>query len=158
MDVHRLVDGLPLWLGGVLIPHDRGLEGHSDGDVVVHAVVDALLGATGRGDIGEWFPSSDPRWRGARSTDLLAHVWSTLRSEGWRIENVDVTVLAREPRLAPHRAAMRVALARALETTEGAVSVKATTTDGLGAVGRGDGIMAQAVALLSRTEPNSTRR
>lgn len=149
MDVHALADGVPLWLGGVLIPHPRGLAGHSDGDAAVHAVVDALLGATGRGDIGEWFPSDDPRWRGTRSTDLLRQVWSTLAGDGWYLENVDLTIVATEPRLAPHRPAMRAALADALGCPTEAVSVKATTTDGLGALGRGEGVLAFAAALLS---------
>jgi 2-C-methyl-D-erythritol 4-phosphate cytidylyltransferase/2-C-methyl-D-erythritol 2,4-cyclodiphosphate synthase len=150
LDAHAFADGVPRWLGGVQIAHPRGLAGHSDGDAAVHALVDALLGAAGRGDIGEWFPASDERWRGARSTDLLARVWGSLAGEGWRLENADLTLVAREPRLAPHRAAMRQALAAALGCGSEAISVKATTTDGLGAVGRGEGVLALATALLSR--------
>jgi 2-C-methyl-D-erythritol 2,4-cyclodiphosphate synthase len=133
----------------VLIPHSRGLAGHSDGDAAVHATIDALLGAAGRGDIGEWFPPGDERWRGARSTDLLRQVWQALATSGWRLENVDLTIVASEPRLAPHRPAMRQALAAALDCPPEAVSVKATTTDGLGAIGRAEGVLAFAAALLS---------
>src|SRR5205085_12643796 len=114
VDVHAFAEGVPLWLGGILIPHSRGLVGHSDGDAAVHALIDALLGAAGRGDIGEWFPSSDERWRGARSTEMLRHVWTALHADGWRLENVDVTLIASEPRLAPYRYQMRQALADAL--------------------------------------------
>ena len=150
VDVHAFAEGVPLWLGGVLIPHTRGLAGHSDGDAAVHAVIDALLGAAHRGDIGEWFPSSDARWRGAASLDLLRHVWRALDTEGWRLGNVDVTLVASEPRLAGHRAGMCVAIASALGCAVDAVSVKATTTDGLGAIGRAEGVLAMATALLER--------
>lgn len=149
MDVHAFAAGVPLWLGGVQIPHERGLAGHSDGDAAVHAVVDALLGAAGRGDMGEWFPPTDERWRGARSTELLRQVWSTLQAEGWRLENVDVTVVASQPRVAPYRAAMRRVLAEALDVPDTTVSVKATTSDGLGALGRAEGVLAHAVVLLT---------
>ena len=148
VDVHAFADGVPLWLGGILIPNPRGLAGHSDGDAAVHALIDALLGAAGRGDIGEWFPSTDERWRGARSTDLLRHVWSTLYSDDWRLENVDLTLVASEPRLAPYRYPMRQALADILGCSVFQVSLKATTTDGLGALGRAEGILAMATALL----------
>ena len=151
LDVHAFAEGVPLWLGGVHIPHARGLAGHSDGDAAVHAVIDALLGAAGRGDTGEWFPSTNDQWRGARSTDLLQHAWSALAAAGWRLENVDLTIVASEPRLAPHRLAMRQALAAALGCPLEAVAVKATTTDGLGALGRAEGVLAFAAALLSRT-------
>ncbi|HLZ31893.1 MAG TPA: 2-C-methyl-D-erythritol 2,4-cyclodiphosphate synthase [Chloroflexota bacterium] len=150
LDVHALELGVPLWLAGVLIPHDRGLAGHSDGDVAIHALIDALLGAAGRGDIGEWFPSDDPRWSGQRSTLMLAHVWADLQGAGWRLANADLTVVAAEPRLAPYRAQMRSALAAALGCGVERVSLKATTTDGLGALGRAEGILASAVALLVR--------
>lgn len=150
VDIHAFAPGVPLWLGGVLVAHDSGLAGHSDGDVVAHAVIDALLGAAGRGDIGDWFPSTDERWRGAPGTDLLRRVWSTLSADGWHIENVDITVVAAQPRLAPHRQAMRAALAGALSVSLDAVSLKATTSDGLGAVGRAEGILAFASTLLSR--------
>ena len=149
VDVHAFAEGVPLWLGGVEIPHTRGLVGHSDGDAAVHAVIDAVLGAAGHGDIGEWFPSTDERWRGARSVELLRQVWSTLAAAGWRVENMDITIVAREPRLAPYRDAMRETLASALGVLPNVVSMKATTTDGVGALGRGEGILALATALLS---------
>lgn len=152
VDVHAFADGVPLWLGGIHIPHPRGLAGHSDGDAAIHALIDALLGAAGRGDIGEWFPSSDERWRGVRSSELLRHVWDELYSHGWRIENVDLTIVASEPRLAGHRYPMRQALSDALSCAIGQVSLKATTTDGLGALGRGEGVLAMATALLRRYE------
>ena len=148
VDVHAFAEGVPLWLGGILIPHPRGLAGHSDGDAAVHALIDALLGAAGRGDIGEWFPSSDERWRGARGTELLRHVWTALHADGWRLENVDVTIVASEPRLATYRYQMRLTLADALECSITQVSLKATTTDGLGALGRAEGVLAMATALL----------
>src|SRR5438132_13845237 len=110
VDVHAFADGVPLWLGGILIPHGRGLAGHSDGDAATHALIDALLGAAGRGAIGEWFPSTDERWRGSRSTDMLRDVWMSLQSDGWRLENADLTIVAAEPRLAPYRAQMQPAL------------------------------------------------
>jgi len=150
LDVHAFEDGVPLWLGGVLIPHTRGLAGHSDGDAAIHALIDALLGAAGRGDIGEWFPSGDERWRGVRSTEMLRQVWNELKKDGWRLENADVTIVAAEPRLTPHRAQMRSALAESLGCEVERISVKATTTDGLGAIGRAEGILASAVALLAR--------
>ncbi|HEX8969226.1 MAG TPA: 2-C-methyl-D-erythritol 2,4-cyclodiphosphate synthase [Chloroflexota bacterium] len=152
VDVHAFAEGRPLWLGGILIPHPRGLAGHSDGDVAIHALIDALLGASGRGDIGEWFPPTEPRWRGARSTDLLRHVWTALRSDGWGVHNIDLTLVAAEPRLGPYRQPMRQALADALGYSIGQVSLKATTTDGLGALGRGEGILALATALLWRED------
>jgi 2-C-methyl-D-erythritol 2,4-cyclodiphosphate synthase len=141
-----------LWLGGVLIPHPRGLVGHSDGDAVVHALIDALLGAASRGDIGDWFPSTEERWRGARSTDLLRHVWADLAAQDWWLQNADLTIVASEPRLAPFRQPMRQALADALNCPVGKISVKATTTDGLGALGRAEGVLASATVLLSLNE------
>jgi 2-C-methyl-D-erythritol 2,4-cyclodiphosphate synthase len=149
LDVHAFADGVPLWLGGVLIPHPRGLAGHSDGDAVVHALIDALLGAAGRGDIGDWFPSTDQRWRDARSTELLRHVWRDLSAQDWRLENADLTIVASEPRLAPFRQPMRQALADVLSCSIGQIGVKATTTDGLGAIGRAEGVLATATVLLS---------
>jgi 2-C-methyl-D-erythritol 2,4-cyclodiphosphate synthase len=148
VDVHTFADGIPLWLGGIQIRHQRGLAGHSDGDAALHAVIDALLGATGRGDIGEWFPSTDERWRGARGTDLLRQVWSNLYADGWRVENLDVTIVASEPRLAPYRYQMRQVIADVLGCSIDQVSLKATTTDGLGALGRAEGILALATGLL----------
>jgi 2-C-methyl-D-erythritol 2,4-cyclodiphosphate synthase len=150
LDVHALEAGRRLVLGGVEIPHDSGLAGHSDGDALVHAIVDALLGAAARGDIGQWFPSSDQRWAGADSTLMLQHVVGTLRAEGWQIVNVDATVIAQQPQIGPHVTAMRERLAGVLGLPVDAVSVKATTTDHLGALGRAEGIAAQAVALLLR--------
>jgi 2-C-methyl-D-erythritol 2,4-cyclodiphosphate synthase len=152
LDVHAFAPGIPLWLGGVLIPHPRGLVGHSDGDAVVHALIDALLGAASRGDIGDWFPSTEERWRGARSTDLLRHVWTDLTAQDWWLQNADLTIVASEPRLAPFRQPMRQALADALNCPVGKISVKATTTDGLGALGRAEGVLASATVLLSLNE------
>jgi len=152
LDVHAFAAGIPLWLGGILIPHSRGLAGHSDGDAVVHALIDALLGATGRGDIGDWFPSTDERWRGVRSTELLRTVWQDLSGQDWWLQNADLTIVASEPRLAPFRQPMRQALADALSCPVGKISVKATTTDGLGAFGRAEGVLATATVLLSLNE------
>lgn len=151
LDVHALAAGRRLVLGGVEIPHDAGLAGHSDGDALVHAVVDALLGAAARGDIGQWFPSSDARWAGADSLELLRIVVEALRGDGWQIGNVDATVIAQRPRIGPHIPAMRERLSAVLGLPLDAVSVKATTTDHLGALGRAEGIGAQAVALLVRS-------
>ena len=149
-DAHRLVAGLPLVLGGVEIAHTHGLEGHSDADIVCHALCDALLGAACMDDIGTLFPSSDPRWFGARSLDLLAEAWRRIAETGWGIGNVDAFVVLQAPRLAPHRDAMRANVAGALQCEVGRVSVRATGTDGLGFMGRGEGAACQAVALLSR--------
>ena len=151
-DAHRLVAGRPLILGGVEIPHDRGLAGHSDADVLAHAVGDALLGAAGAGDLGLHFPSSDPRWRGASGATLLARVLEIVGRAGFAPVNVDATVVAEEPRLAPHAAAMRRGLAALLALDEAAVNVKLKSPDGLGAIGRGEGIAARAVALLREVE------
>jgi 2-C-methyl-D-erythritol 2,4-cyclodiphosphate synthase len=150
LDVHALATGRRLVLGGVTIPHDAGLAGHSDGDALVHALIDALLGAAGRGDIGQWFPSSDPHYAGADSVELLRTVVERLRDEGWRIGNADLTVIAQQPRIGPHVEAMRARLAPVLGLEADALSIKATTTDHLGALGRAEGIAAQAVALLIR--------
>lgn len=150
LDVHSFGEGVPLWLAGVEIEHPRGLVGHSDGDAATHAVIDALLGAANLEDIGAWFPASDERWRGARSIELLRTVVDHLRSAGWTLENVDLTLVAAEPRLAPYRQAMRDSLAAALNVAPDQVSLKATTTDGVGALGRGEGMLAHATALLSR--------
>jgi 2-C-methyl-D-erythritol 4-phosphate cytidylyltransferase/2-C-methyl-D-erythritol 2,4-cyclodiphosphate synthase len=152
IDVHAFADGVPLWLGGIRIPHPRGLAGHSDGDAAIHALIDALLGASGRGDIGEWFPPTDERWRGVRSTEMLRHVWTALRADGWRLRNADLTIVAAEPRLAGFRLPMRHALADAMGCSFTQVSLKATTTDGLGALGRAEGILASATVLLARDD------
>lgn len=149
-DVHRLEDGEELWLCGVKIAHHQGLAGHSDADVAIHALVDALLGAIGAGDIGQHFPPSDPRWRGASSDRFLAHAVSLVEAAGYGIGNVDVTIICEAPRIGPHRDAMRSRLAAIMGTGVEAVSVKATTTEKLGFAGRGEGIAAQAIATLLR--------
>lgn len=147
-DAHRLVSGRPLVLGGVAIPFPRGLTGHSDADVIAHAVMDALLGAAGRGDIGRLFPPDDPAYRGADSMDLLRRVGALLAEHGWRAAHIDVVVMAEAPRLAPHAEPMRAAIAQALATDPARISIKATTLEGMGALGREEGIAAQAVASL----------
>lgn len=149
-DVHRLAPGEELWLCGVKIEHDRGLAGHSDADVAIHALVDAILGAVGDGDIGSHFPPSDPQWKGASSDRFLAHAVKLAAEAGYRIGNVDVTIICEAPRIGPHRQAMRSRLADLLGTGIEAVSVKATTTEKLGFTGRGEGIAAQTVATLLR--------
>ena len=151
-DAHALVEGRPLVLGGVTIPHDRGLAGHSDGDVVAHAVIDALLGAAALGDIGTHFPPDDPRYRDADSLSLLANVARLLRENGWRTANLDATIVAERPRLAQYVSQMRQTVGRSLGLEPDLVSIKATTTDGLGFTGRGEGMAAQAVALILSTE------
>lgn len=150
-DIHRLVAGRPLRLGGVEVPFDRGLLGHSDGDVVLHAVCDALLGAIGAGDIGTHFPDSDPQYRGADSADLLRRVAALAAERGFAVGNVDVTILAERPRLAPHVDAMRARIADLLAVGSDRVSVKAKTMEGLESVGRGEAMAAQAVALVERS-------
>jgi 2-C-methyl-D-erythritol 4-phosphate cytidylyltransferase/2-C-methyl-D-erythritol 2,4-cyclodiphosphate synthase len=150
-DVHRLEEGEELWLGGVLIPHDRGLSGHSDADVALHAITDAVLGAVGEGDIGTHFPPSDPQWRGARSGRFLEHAVGLARAAGYGIANVDLTLICEAPKIGPHRPAMRAEVARLMGLDEGAVSIKATTTEKLGFTGRGEGIAAQAIVLVTRT-------
>lgn len=153
-DVHPFEPGRPLILGGVPFEAERGLAGHSDGDAAVHAIIDALLGAAALGDIGTHFPSSDERWRNANSLDLLKETVIVVASAGYAIVNVDATIVAQAPRIAPRVGEMRAALAGALGVEVGAVSVKATTTDGLGAVGRGEGVAAYAVTLIEeRLEP-----
>jgi len=150
-DVHALVAGRPLVLGGVAIPHKRGLAGHSDADVLLHAVCDAILGALALGDIGVHFPDTDARWKDADSRMLLHQVAALASERGWRIGNLDVTVIAEAPKLAPHVPAMRANLADDLACDVGAVSVKATTTERLGFAGRGEGIAALATVLLVRS-------
>lgn len=148
-DVHRLVAERPLILGGVTIPYERGLLGHSDADVLAHAVMDALLGAAALGDIGGMFPDSDERWRGADSLRLLEQVTARLAENGWAIGNVDATVLAQAPKLAPHIPEMRRCLAAAMGIDVTQVSVKATTEEHLGFTGAGEGMACHAVALLT---------
>ena len=150
-DIHPLERGRPLVLGGMRIEHEAGLAGHSDGDALTHAIIDALLGAAALGDIGQHFPSGDPRYAGANSLDLLRQAADRVRAAGYGIVNVDATVIAEAPNLAPHIDAVRSALAGALGVAVDAVSVKATTADRLGALGRGEGIAALAIALLDST-------
>ena len=147
-DTHRLVDHRKLILGGVEIEHPQGLLGHSDADVLTHAIMDALLGAIADGDIGQHFPDTDPKWAGADSLVLLKAVTERLHTKGWRIGNVDATVLAERPKLMPHIPAMREKLAQAMAIPVDAVSVKATTVEGLGAIGRREGISTMAVATV----------
>jgi len=147
-DAHALEDGVPLVLGGVELDHPRGLAGHSDGDVLAHALIDAVLGAAGLGDIGSLFPSGDERHRGASSLDLLRDAYAQVSGAGWRLVNADCVLVGEEPRIAPHREEMRRRLAEAVG--DGEVNVRATTTDGLGYTGRGEGLAAHAVALLER--------
>ena len=154
-DAHRLAPGRPLRLGGVTIPHDRGLVGHSDGDVLLHAVARALLGALGAGDLGEHFPSSDERWRGADSGLFVREAMGLVGSRRLAVSNLDASVIAEAPRLAPYREAMRRNLSALLEAPVDAVNVQVTSTDGLGAIGRGEGIAAQAVVLLAPREPGA---
>ncbi len=149
-DAHALVEGRPLVLGGVELEAARGLAGHSDGDVIAHALIDAILGAAGLGDIGSLFPSGAPEWEGASSLDLLARAYAQVRDEGWELVSADCVLVGEEPRIAPVREAMRVRLAGALGVEPGLVNVRATTTDGLGFTGRGEGLAALAVALLDR--------
>ncbi len=149
-DAHALQDGVPLVLGGVRIDHPSGLAGHSDGDVLAHALTDAVLGAAGLEDIGALFSSDDPALEGADSVEMLREAWRRVREAGWELANADVVLIGEEPRLAPHRDAMRAKLADALSVDRELVAVRATTTDKLGFTGRGEGLAAQAVALLRR--------
>jgi 2-C-methyl-D-erythritol 2,4-cyclodiphosphate synthase len=149
-DAHALEEGVPLVLGGIRIEHPRGLTGHSDGDVLAHALTDAVLGAAGMEDIGALFPSGDPAHEGADSVALLREAWRRVREQGWELVNADVVLIGEEPRLAPHRNAMRERLADALGVETERIAVRATTTDGLGFTGRREGLAAQAVALLRR--------
>ena len=149
-DVHALVAGRPLVIGGVTIPFDRGLEGHSDADVLLHAIADALLGALALGDLGRHFPDTEPKWKDADSRALLRHVAGLVFAQRYAIGNIDATVIAQKPKIAPHIAAMRANIAADLDCDEGRVSVKATTTERLGFTGRGEGIGAMATVLVIR--------
>jgi 2-C-methyl-D-erythritol 2,4-cyclodiphosphate synthase len=149
VDAHALVEGVPLVLGGVALESDRGLAGHSDGDVIAHALIDALLGAAGMGDIGSLFPPGDPEWEGASSLDLLSRAYAQVREAGFGLENADCVLVGEEPRVAPVRGAMQARLAEAMGVEAGLVTVRATTTDRLGFTGRGEGLAAVAVALLT---------
>ena len=151
-DVHAFAEGEELWLAGLLIPHSKGLKGHSDADVALHALTDALLGAAGAGDIGDHFPPSDPKWRGAASSQFLEHARDLIEGRGGRIDHVDLTIICEAPRIGPHKQAMRQRIAELLRLPEGQVSVKATTTERLGFTGRGEGIAAQAVATVRLPE------
>jgi 2-C-methyl-D-erythritol 2,4-cyclodiphosphate synthase len=150
VDAHRLVEGVPLVLGGLELESARGLAGHSDGDVIAHALIDAILGAAGLGDIGSLFPSGDAQWEGASSLDLLMRAYAQVADAGWKLVNADCVLVGEEPRIAPVRGAMQARLAGALGVEAGLVSVRATTADGLGFTGRGEGLAALAVALLER--------
>jgi 2-C-methyl-D-erythritol 2,4-cyclodiphosphate synthase len=154
-DVHRLVAGRKLVLGGEQIPFDRGLDGHSDADVLLHALGDALLGAAGLGDLGDHFPPGDEQWRGASSVDLLARIMALVRAAGWRVLNCDLTLIAEAPKLAPHRQNIRARLAALLGVEITGVGLKATTNERLGALGRGEGMAALAVVLLTGAEPDA---
>ena len=149
-DVHALVEGRPLILGGVTIPYPRGLLGHSDADVLLHAITDALLGAAGLGDIGRHFPDSDPQWKGADSRVLLRGAMKLVGAADWRVGNVDCTIVAEAPKIAPHAAAMCANIAADLGIAVAQVNIKGKTTEKLGFTGRGEGIAAQAVVLLQR--------
>lgn len=148
-DVHALVAGRPLVIGGVTVPHSRGLAGHSDADVLLHAICDALLGALALGDLGAHFPDTDPRWKGADSRTLLRHVMSLVRARGYAVANLDATVIAQAPRLAPFIQAMRDNVAADIGCDTSCVSIKATTTERLGFAGREEGIAAEAVVLVT---------
>jgi 2-C-methyl-D-erythritol 2,4-cyclodiphosphate synthase len=149
VDAHAFEEGVPLVLGGVEIPSARGLAGHSDGDVLAHALIDALLGAAALGDIGSLFPSDDPELRGVSSLKLLRETYARVSAAGWKLANADIVLIGNEPRIAPLREEMQAALSSAVGG-EGVVTVRATTTDGLGFTGRGEGLAAHAVALLER--------
>lgn len=156
-DVHALAAGRPLIVGGVNVPYERGLEGHSDADVLLHAIADALLGALAQGDIGMHFPDTDARWKGADSSALLAHVALLVSSQGYAIANIDATLIAQAPRFSPHVPTMRANIARATRCEFDCVSVKATTTERLGFTGRGEGIAAQASVLLMYMAGNTAQ-
>ena len=157
-DSHRFTSGRPLILGGVTIPDHPGLAGHSDADVLTHAIIDALLGAAALGDVGTHFPPNDPRWANADSLDLLRRAVASLAERGYRVGNLDVTVVAERPTLRPFVAAMRERLAQAMAVETDVVSVKATTAEGMGALGRAEGIQAQAIArIVPRTPARTTQ-
>jgi 2-C-methyl-D-erythritol 2,4-cyclodiphosphate synthase len=149
-DIHRLVEGRKLILGGVEIPYERGLLGHSDGDSLTHAITDALLGAAALGDIGSHFSDKDPQWAGADSLVFLRHVRGLLEERGFEIANIDATILAERPKMAPHIPGMKTRLAEAMKISESQINIKAKTNEGLDAIGRGEAIAAQVIALLHR--------
>jgi 2-C-methyl-D-erythritol 2,4-cyclodiphosphate synthase len=150
-DVHRLVDGRPLMLGGVEVPFEHGLDGHSDADVLLHALIDAILGAAGEGDIGTHYPSSDPALKGISSATMLEQMSRLVGGKGWRVENIDATIVAQRPRLSPHTPRMKARIAAILEIEPEQVNVKSKTTDGLGFTGTGEGMAAYCTVMLSRT-------
>ncbi|MEQ2465585.1 2-C-methyl-D-erythritol 2,4-cyclodiphosphate synthase [Niallia sp. Sow4_A1] len=149
-DVHQLVVGRPLIIGGIEIPHEKGLLGHSDADVLLHTIADACLGAIGEGDIGNHFPDTDDAFKDADSAKLLQHVWQIVKEKGYKLVNADCTIMAQQPKMAPHIQAMQARIAELLETEQENVNVKATTTEKLGFTGRGEGIASQAVVLLQK--------
>ncbi|HEO8421648.1 2-C-methyl-D-erythritol 2,4-cyclodiphosphate synthase [Niallia sp. FSL W8-0635] len=149
-DVHQLVSGRPLIIGGIEIPYEKGLLGHSDADVLLHTIADACLGAIGEGDIGKHFPDTDEAFKDADSAKLLQHVWKIVKGKGYELVNADCTIMAQQPKMAPHIQAMQARIAELLETEQENVNVKATTTEKLGFTGRGEGIASQAVVLLQK--------
>lgn len=155
-DVHRLKEGEELWLGGIKLEHSHGLAGHSDADVALHAITDAILGAFGAGDIGTHFPPSDPQWKGARSGQFLEHAATLARDAGYEIGNVDLTIICESPKIGPYRPHMRAEVARLIGLSEDAISIKATTTEKLGFTGREEGIAAQAIVSLFRSAAKET--
>jgi len=157
-DVHQLVTDRKLVLGGVTIPHEKGLKGHSDADVIVHAVCDAMLGGAGLGDIGEHFPDSDPQFKGISSILLMVHCRNLLREKGYEVGNIDGTIFAQAPKISPYKKAMEQNLASAAAVSVDMVNIKATTTEGLGFEGRGEGIGAHAVVLLKQITPGTKSR
>ncbi|MDQ5823932.1 MAG: 2-C-methyl-D-erythritol 2,4-cyclodiphosphate synthase [Chloroflexota bacterium] len=151
-DVHRLVVGRPLILGGVEVPFEQGLEGHSDADVLLHALIDAILGAAGEGDIGTHYPSSDPALKGISSATMLAEMALLVNGKGWHLENIDATIVSQRPRLSPHTPRMKARIAEVLEIEPERVNIKSKTTDGLGFTGTGEGMAAYCTVMLYRTE------
>ncbi|MCA0151215.1 2-C-methyl-D-erythritol 2,4-cyclodiphosphate synthase [Rossellomorea vietnamensis] len=149
-DVHQLVEGRPLIMGGITIPYEKGLLGHSDADVLLHAVADACLGAIAAGDIGKHFPDTDPEFKDADSAKLLQHVWALVKKEGYELGNIDCTIIAQKPKMAPYIDEMRQSIAALLEADIGEVNVKATTSENLGFTGRGEGIAAQTTILIKK--------
>jgi 2-C-methyl-D-erythritol 2,4-cyclodiphosphate synthase len=150
-DVHQLTEGRPLIIGGITIPYEKGLLGHSDADVLLHTVSDACLGAIGEGDIGKHFPDTDPDFKDADSAKLMEHVWQLVKSKGYELVNADCTIIAQKPKMAPYIEQMRARIAQLLEADVEQINVKATTTEKLGFTGRGEGIASQAVVLLKKT-------
>ncbi|GIN64326.1 2-C-methyl-D-erythritol 2,4-cyclodiphosphate synthase [Robertmurraya siralis] len=151
-DVHQLTEGRPLIIGGIEIPHEKGLLGHSDADVLLHTITDACLGAVGEGDIGRHFPDTDPAFKDADSAKLLVHIWQMIKEKGYSLVNADCTIIAQKPKMAPYIEQMKVRIAELLECDPGQINVKATTTEKLGFTGRGEGIAAQAVVLLQKVK------